>query len=52
MVSGAAVVTAVAVDVVSAFEVVLVFVDWATGAPFPAVVVGSAVVVLLLVPVT
>ena len=48
MVSGAAVVV---VDDVSAFEVVLVFVDCATGAPFPAVVVGSAVVILL-VPVT
>lgn len=41
VISGALVV----VDDVSAFEVVLVLVDWATGAPFPAVVVGSAVVV-------
>jgi hypothetical protein len=42
----------VVVDV-SDFElVVVVFVDWATGAPFPvAVVVGSAVVVVE-VPVT
>jgi hypothetical protein len=41
VVSGALVV----VDDVSAFEVVVVFVDWATGAPFP-VVVGSAVLVV------
>lgn len=33
------------VDDFSDCEVVVVFVDWATGAPFP-VVVGSAVVVV------
>lgn len=39
MVSGALVV----VDDVSGFEVVVVFVGWPTGAPFPVVGVGSAV---------